>query len=165
MSPTPRTLRLRLAYDGSEFHGWQVQPGLATVQQAIQTALRQVTGEEASVHGSDRTDAGVHALGQVAHVELRQARLPVGNLLLALNARLPGSVRVLEVSEAARGFDARRHAISKLYRYRMYRDPVCPPFLRRYVYHHPYRLDEAAMSAAAPGFVGCHDFRSFAATP
>ena len=160
-----RTLRLRLSYDGSDFHGWQVQPGKATVQAAVSEAVWAVTGERVVVHGSGRTDAGVHAEGQVAHVSLREARLPAEALQRALNARLPASVRVLEASEAAADFHARRQARSKCYRYRIYREAVCPPFLWRYVYHHPYRLEEGAMAAAAAGFVGRHDFRSFAASP
>jgi tRNA pseudouridine38-40 synthase len=159
-----RTVRLLLSYDGSDFHGWQVQPGLRTVQQVLSEALWEATGERVVVHGSGRTDAGVHALGQVAHVGLR-ARWPLLNLQRALNARLPASLRVLEAREAAASFDARRSARSKLYRYRIYREPVCPPFLVRYVYHHPYPLREAAMSAAAPALAGVHDFRSFAASP
>lgn len=162
--PELRTIRLRLAYDGSGFHGWQVQPGLLTVQQTLSDAVLAVTGEQVIVHGSGRTDAGVHALGQVAHLRLR-CRLPVANLQRALNARLPANVRVLEASDAAPAFHARHAASNKLYRYRIYREEVCPPFLARYVYHHPYPLDENAMIAAAPAWQGRHDFRSFAATP
>lgn len=161
--PELRTIRLRLAYDGSGFYGWQVQPGLPTVQQTLSDAVLAVTGEQVIVHGSGRTDAGVHALGQVAHLRLR-CRLPVVNLQRALNARLPASVRVLEASDAALDFHARHAASNKLYRYRIYREEVCPPFLARYVYHHPYPLDETAMIAAAPAWQGRHDFRSFAAT-
>lgn len=159
-----RTIRLLLAYDGGEFHGWQSQPGLANVQDTLAAALEAVCGERVVVHGSGRTDAGVHALGQVAHCELR-ARLPCANLQRALNARLPVSLRVLGVEEAPAGFHARHDARGKLYRYRLYREPVCPPWLARYVYHYPYPLDEAAMAAAAPAFAGRHDFRSFAAAP
>jgi tRNA pseudouridine38-40 synthase len=158
-----RTLRLRLSYDGAEFHGWQVQPGRATVQQAVSDAIAAVTGEQVVVHGSGRTDAGVHALGQVAHFHL-QGRMPAAAMQRALNARLPASIRVLEAREAAAAFHARRSARGKLYRYRIWREEVCPPFLRRYVYHHPYPLDEAAMAAAAPLLQGRHDFRSFAAS-
>lgn len=157
-----RTLRLCLSYDGAEFYGWQVQPGRPTVQQAVSDAIAAVTGERVVVHGSGRTDAGVHALGQVAHFHL-QGRMPAAAMRRALNARLPASIRVLEADEAAAGFHARRNACGKLYRYRIWREEVCPPFLHRYVYHHPYRLDEAAMAAAAPLLQGRHDFRSFAA--
>ena len=165
MPESPRTLRLRLSYDGSDFHGWQVQPGLATVQQTVQDALAALSGEPVHVHGSGRTDAGVHALAQVAHCEVQRLRIPLTSLQRALNSHLPASIRIDAVDEVAAGFDARRDAVSKLYRYRIWRDAVCPPFLRRYVYHHPYPLNETAMAAAAPRFAGAHDFRSFAATP
>ncbi|HEY7856346.1 MAG TPA: tRNA pseudouridine(38-40) synthase TruA [Terriglobales bacterium] len=161
----PRTVRLHLSYDGSDYHGWQVQPGLATIQQEVQTALALTVGEQVVVHGSGRTDAGVHALGQVAHVVLHQARLPCANLAKALNARLPPSIRILEARDAPVGFHARHLARSKLYRYRIYREPVASPFLRRYTWHYPYPLNEAAVIAAAPAFTGRHDFRSFTATP
>src|SRR6185437_13785931 len=118
-------------------------------QGEVSAALETVTGERVVVHGSGRTDAGVHALGQVAHIHLLASRLPVANLARALNARLPPQVRVLEASEAHPEFHARHHARSKLYRYRIFCEPVCPPFLWRYVYHHSYRLDDAAMAAAA----------------
>ncbi|MGH9412265.1 MAG: tRNA pseudouridine(38-40) synthase TruA [Terriglobales bacterium] len=164
LSADVRTIRLLLAYDGSGFHGWQVQPAQPTVQQALSDALRTITGETIVVHGSGRTDAGVHALGQVAHLKLH-SHLPLSNLRRALNARLPASIRVLEVAEAAALFHARHDAHSKLYRYRIYREEVCPPFLAHYVYHHPYPLNEAVMILAAPAWQGRHDFRSFAATP
>ncbi|HXE31224.1 MAG TPA: tRNA pseudouridine(38-40) synthase TruA [Terriglobales bacterium] len=165
MSQPGRTIRLRLSYDGAGFHGWQVQPGLPTVQAALVRAVAEVTGENVEVHGSGRTDAGVHALGQVAHLRLERSTIPAPNLARALNTRLPRSLRVLEASEAVPDFHSRRDAVSKLYRYRIYRGEVCPPFLRRYVTHHPYPLNEEAMRQAAPGFVGEHDFRSFAAAP
>jgi len=159
-----RTIRVCLSYDGSEHHGWQVQPGRRTIQGDLADAVESVTGERVVVHGSGRTDAGVHALGQVAHLHLRASQLPAANLARALNARLPPQIRVLEAAEAEAGFHARHSARRKLYRYRIFRGAVCPPFLWRYVYHHPYPLDEDAMALAAPGFVGTHDFRSFAAT-
>ncbi|MGH9476705.1 MAG: tRNA pseudouridine(38-40) synthase TruA [Terriglobales bacterium] len=157
-----RTIRLCLSYDGSGFHGWQVQPGQVTIQQTLSEAVWSVTGERAVVHASGRTDAGVHALGQVAHVRLA-TRMPAANLQRALNARLPASVRVLAAEEAGEDFHARHDARGKLYRYRIWREVVCPPFLHRYVYHHPYPLCEEAMRAAAPAWQGRHDFRSFAA--
>lgn len=160
-----RRLRLLLAYDGSEFHGWQVQPGLHTVQQTLTGAIRAVTGECVVVHGAGRTDAGVHALGQVAHFDLLRSPIPAAALRPALNTRLPRSLRVLQADPASPGFHSRRDAVAKIYRYRLYRGPVCPPFLRHFVCHHPYPLQEAAMAAAAAAFVGQHDFRSFAASP
>jgi len=157
-----RNLKLTLSYDGTDFCGWQVQPDRPTVQQAVTEALARITGERPVVHGSGRTDAGVHALEQVANVALA-APLPAANLRRALNALLPASIRVLAVAEAAPDFHARRDALAKLYRYRLYRGEVCPPFLARYVCPWPYPLDEAAMQAAAPAFAGRHDFTSLAA--
>jgi len=164
MEIATRTIRLTLSYDGTEFCGWQVQPGRPTVQQTLTEAVAQVLGETVVIHASGRTDAGVHALGQVAHLRI-QARLPVENLQKALNTVLPRSIRVMDAQLAPAGFHARRSALAKLYRYRLYRAPVCPPFLRNFVYHYPYRLDEPVMMAAARLFEGEHDFTSFAATP
>jgi tRNA pseudouridine38-40 synthase len=157
-----RTLRLTLAYDGAEFHGWQVQPGLATVQAALASALERVTGASVLPQGSGRTDAGVHALGQVASCAI-ESPIPLPNLLVALNHHLPASIRVLCVEAAAPDFHARKSVRAKTYRYRIYRATICSPFLARYVYHHPFPLEEDAMRAAAAEVVGEHDFTSFAA--
>ena len=157
-----RNLKLTLAYDGSEYHGWQVQPGRSTVQGTLQEAVARVMGEQPLPQGSGRTDAGVHALGQVASFAL-ESPIPVEKLAKALNDVLPGAIRVLEAAEAEPGFHARKSAKAKTYRYRIYREAVCPPFLARYVYHHPYPLREAAMARAAEAVVGEHDFTSFAA--
>ncbi|MCI0402133.1 MAG: tRNA pseudouridine(38-40) synthase TruA [Acidobacteria bacterium] len=157
-----RNFKLVLAYDGSEFHGWQVQPGLATVQGTLAEALARITGERLLPQGSGRTDAGVHALAQVASVAL-MSPIPAANLHTALNGVLPPAIRVLEVAEAATDFHARHSARAKTYRYRIYRGAICPPFLARYVYHHPYPLDEAAMLQAAFLLEGTHDFTAFAA--
>ena len=155
-----RNFKLVLAYDGSQFRGWQVQPGLATVQGTLSDALARITGERVLPQGSGRTDAGVHALAQVASVALASL-IPAANLHTALNHVLPASVRVLEVAEAAADFHARHSARAKTYRYRIYRGAICPPFLARYVYHHPYPLDESAMLRAANLVEGTHDFTSF----
>jgi tRNA pseudouridine38-40 synthase len=157
-----RNLRLTLAYDGSEFAGWQVQPGLATVQGTLASAIGRLSGENVLPQGSGRTDAGVHALGQVATFTT-QSPIPLENWLKALNELLPPAIRVLAVHEAAPEFHARKSARAKAYRYRMFRGPICPPFLARYVWHYPYPLDEAAMTDAAKCIVGEHDFTSFAA--
>jgi tRNA pseudouridine38-40 synthase len=157
-----RNLKITLAYDGSEFHGWQVQPGLATVQAALAAALARVTGETVLPQGSGRTDAGVHALAQVASCAI-QSPIPAPNLVPALNHVLPASVRVLSVEEPGPEFHARKSARAKTYRYRIYRGAICPPFLARYVYHHPFPLDQDAMRAAAAVILGEHDFTSFAA--
>ena len=157
-----RNLKLVLAYDGSEFSGWQVQPDAATIQGTLASAIGRVTGEKVLPQGSGRTDAGVHALDQVATFST-ESPIPTENLVKALNDILPAAIRVLEVGEAAADFHARKSARAKTYRYRMYRGTICPPFLARYVWHYPYPLDEDAMRAAAGLVVGEHDFTSFAA--
>lgn len=157
-----RNLKLILSYDGSEFAGWQVQPGLATIQGTLASAIGRLTGENVLPQGSGRTDAGVHALAQVASFATASP-IPIDNWVKALNDILPASIRVLEVSEAIADFHARRSARAKTYRYRMYRGAVCPPFLARYVWHYPFPLQENEMAAAAGLVVGEHDFTSFAA--
>ncbi|MGH9579450.1 MAG: tRNA pseudouridine(38-40) synthase TruA [Terriglobales bacterium] len=157
-----RNLKLVLAYDGADFQGWQVQPGLRTVQGALADALARITPARVLPQGSGRTDAGVHALAQVASFEF-EAAIPTENLQKMLNHALPASVRVLSVEEAPAGFHARHSVRAKSYLYRIYRGAVCPPFLARYVYHYPYPLDEVAMQRTAPLVEGEQDFTSFAA--
>ena len=157
-----RNFKVILAYDGSEFSGWQVQPGAATIQGTLASAIGRITGEKVLPQGSGRTDAGVHALAQVATFAL-ESSIPAENLRAALNDILPASIRVLDVEEAAADFHARKSARAKTYRYRIFRGAICPPFLARYVWHYPYRLDEEAMVQAAALVVGKHDFTSFAA--
>ena len=157
-----RNLRLILSYDGAEFAGWQVQPGRATVQGALASAIGRLSGENVLPQGSGRTDAGVHALAQVASFRTASV-IPAENWMRALNDILPASIRVLEASEAAPEFHARTSARAKTYRYRIHRGAICPPFLARYVWHYPYPLEESAMVAAAGVVVGEHDFTSFAA--
>ncbi len=158
-----RNLKLVLAYDGSEFSGWQVQPDAATIQGTLASAIGRITGEKVLPQGSGRTDAGVHALGQVVTFVI-ESNVPTSNLLKALNDVLPTSIRILEVEEVEAGFHARKSARAKTYRYRMYRGAICPPFLARYVWHYLYPLNEEAMADAAGLVVGEHDFTSFAAT-
>jgi tRNA pseudouridine38-40 synthase len=157
-----RNLKLILSYDGSEFAGWQIQPGRATIQGTLASAIGRLTAENVLPQGSGRTDAGVHALAQVATF-LTASLIPTENWVKALNDILPGSIRVLEVSEAAADFHARKSARAKTYRYRMYRGAICPPFLARYVWHYPFPLDEIVMAHVAGLAVGEHDFTSFAA--
>lgn len=157
-----RNLKLILSYDGSDFSGWQVQPDATTVQGTLASAIGRVTGEKVLPQGSGRTDAGVHALAQVATF-VTESSVPAGNFVKALNDILPAAVRVLEVTEAAADFHARHSARAKTYRYRIQRAAICPPFLARYVWHYPYPLDEEAMAQAAGMMVGEHDFTSFAA--
>jgi tRNA pseudouridine38-40 synthase len=162
-APNPQTWKLTLAYDGTDFRGWQVQPGEPTIQGELQAALGRITGESPLPQGSGRTDAGVHALAQVASFSL-QAPIPPKNLLHALNRTLPPSIRVLETRTVRSAFHARHSALAKTYEYRILRAEVCPPFLARYVYPCPWPMDVEALQRAARLFEGEHDFLSFAAT-
>lgn len=158
-----QTWKLTLAYDGAGFHGWQVQPGKPTIQGELQAALGRVTGETPLPQGSGRTDAGVHALAQVASFAL-DAPIPPENLLRALNRTLPPSIRILEACPMAdAAFHARHSAVAKTYEYRILQSESCSPFLARYVYTFPWPLNLAALQQAACIFLGEHDFRSFAA--
>lgn len=157
-----RNLKMTLSYDGSNFSGWQVQPDAVTVQGTLASAIGRVTGEKVLPQGSGRTDAGVHALAQCMTFVTFSA-VPTRNFQKALNDILPSSVRVLDVKEMPAEFHARHSARGKTYRYRIYREPICPPFLARYVWHYPYPLDEEAMARAAGLVIGEHDFTSFAA--
>jgi tRNA pseudouridine38-40 synthase len=163
-----QTWKLTLAYDGSDYQGWQIQPGQRTIQGELQSALRRVVGECPLPQGSGRTDAGVHALAQVASFSM-QARIPAPNLLRALNRTLPGSIRILTANVVPQTFHARHSALAKTYEYRVLpiepaSPQICPPFLARYVYPYSWRLDLQKLNVAAAAFVGQHDFRSFAAT-
>ncbi len=157
-----RNLKVTVSYDGAEFSGWQVQPDVSTVQGTLSSAIGRITGEKVLPQGSGRTDAGVHALAQVMTF-VTESSVPTGNFLRAMNDILPASVRVLDVEEAPPEFHARHSAKAKTYRYRIYRESICPPFLARYVWHFPYRLAEEEMGRAAALVVGEHDFASFAA--
>ena len=161
--PQKQNWKLTLAYDGTDFSGWQVQPGESTIQGELQSALGRVTGESPLPQGSGRTDAGVHALGQVASFEL-QARIPAENLQRALNRTLPGAIRIVGARAVENSFHARHSAVAKTYEYRIFRDPVCPPFLTRYVYACPWPMELELLQQAARLFEGEHDFLSFAAT-
>jgi tRNA pseudouridine38-40 synthase len=158
-----RRIRITVSYDGTNYHGWQVQPGLPTVQGTLQAVLTGMEGAPVHVEGSGRTDAGVHALAQVAAFNLKNP-LPVTNMRKALNQLLPRDIRVISAEEVPPGFHARYDAVAKTYRYVIERAEVCTPFERLYVYHHPFPLDEAAMLQLAPLFIGTHDFSAFAAS-
>lgn len=155
--------KLTLAYDGTDYQGWQVQPSLPTIQGELQAALDRITGESPLPQGSGRTDAGVHALAQVASFALR-APIPPENLQRALNRTLPASIRVLDARTARSAFHARHSAVAKTYEYRIFRREICSPFLARYVYGCPWDLDFEKLQTAARLFEGEHDFRSFAAS-
>jgi tRNA pseudouridine38-40 synthase len=158
-----RYLKLTIAYDGTDFHGWQIQTGKPTIQGEIVAILRRLTQENIAIHGAGRTDAGVHALGQVASFRTQTA-LSTGELQRALNALLPQTIRIMAVEETGPDFNARWSARAKTYRYRLYRGKVVPPTIFRYVLHYPFPLDEDKMRDAAARFVGSHDFAAFAAS-
>jgi len=164
---TPEIVRFRLtvAYDGTAYAGWQVQPNRISVQQVIEEKLQGITKQPAvKIHGSGRTDQGVHARGQVAHVDLA-TRMDPPSLVRALNAALPPDIRILDAARTKSDFHARRQAAGKEYRYHVWNAPVIPPDKRLY-WTHAYRpLDLAAMRAAAAHFVGTHDFAAFTANP
>jgi tRNA pseudouridine38-40 synthase len=158
-----RHLRITVSYDGTAYHGWQVQPGLATVQGTLETVLTEIEGSPVHVDGSGRTDAGVHALAQVAAFRLANP-IPCDNLRRAMNRLLPRDIRVLSVADAPADFHPRYRATAKTYEYRILRGEICPPFERFHVYHHPYPLDEPRMFELAPVIEGEHDFSAFAAS-
>jgi tRNA pseudouridine38-40 synthase len=157
-----RRIKLTLAYDGTDFHGWQVQPGLATIQGTLEQVFGEIEGRAVHVAGSGRTDAGVHALNHTSAVSLANP-IPLDNLRRAVNRLLPPAIRVLDAKEAAPDFHPRYHAVSKTYEYRIFRGEVCPPLEWRYVHHYPYPLDVERMMALAPLIEGRYDFAAFAA--
>jgi tRNA pseudouridine38-40 synthase len=158
-----RRIKILVSYDGSDYHGWQVQPGLPTIQGALEQAISEIEGRSVPVAGSGRTDAGVHAVAQVAAFSI-QNPIPVDNLRRAVNRLLPRDIRVLLVEEAAPDFHPRFQAKRKTYEYRIFRGEICSPFERRYVCHHPYPLATDEMIATAPLLEGEHDFTVFAAS-
>jgi tRNA pseudouridine38-40 synthase len=167
------TWKLTLTYDGSPFSGWQVQPSQPTVQGKLAAAIEHITGETVLPQGSGRTDAGVHALGQVASFALA-APIPAANLLRALNRALPPAIRVLTAEPAPPGFHARHNALRKTYEYRIFErrilpensthERICSPFLAPYAWDCRWPLNLAPMQQAATRLLGTHDFTSFAAT-
>jgi tRNA pseudouridine38-40 synthase len=158
-----RNLKLTIAYDGSAFHGWQMQPGVPTVQGTIVDVLGKITQERIWLQGASRTDAGVHALGQTANFRTH-SKLEVVEFQRALNSLLPPTVRIVEAEERGPEFNARWNANGKTYCYRIFRGLVLPPFEWGRVLHYPWPLDEAAMTQAAGYFEGRHDFSTFAAS-
>jgi tRNA pseudouridine38-40 synthase len=156
-----RNFKLLLSYDGTDFQGWQTQPGHRTVQETLETALCQLTGEaRIRVNASGRTDAGVHAIGQVANF-YSAMHVPFYKLLGAINAHLPADIVVRSVEEVPQAFDASHDAIAKLYRYVIHDGPAPSPFLRKYCCQSKHVLDAAAMARAAAVLKGRHDFHSF----
>jgi tRNA pseudouridine38-40 synthase len=156
-------VKLTIAYDGTDFHGWQIQPGQPTIQQTITDVLAKLTQERVTIHASGRTDSGVHALGQVAHFKTHSELTPL-EFQRALNALLPSAIRVVGAEEVGPDFHSRWNAQAKTYLYRIFRGRVVLPFVCRYALHDPFPLDFDAMSEAAQLFEGEHDFTSFAAS-
>jgi tRNA pseudouridine38-40 synthase len=157
-----RTLKLTIQYDGTDYVGWQRQPNGVSIQELVERAIEPIEGRPVTVIGAGRTDAGVHALGQVASVQLQSAIDPA-TLARALNATLPEDVRVASAEEAAPDFNARFSATGKVYAYRIWRGAFLPPFERRYVWHVPPPLDVERMREAARTLTGRHDFSAFRA--
>ena len=154
-------LRLTVEYEGTAYHGWQVQAGGPTVQEVLERALSTVLREPVRVRGDGRTDAGVHACGQVAAVRVSRIPPDLERLRLSLNALTPDDIAIRDVALADDTFDPRRDARSRLYEYRIWNGPVPSPFWRRQAWHVPLALDVAAMAAGAATLEGEHDFAAF----
>jgi tRNA pseudouridine38-40 synthase len=157
-----RRIKLTITYDGTHYNGWQVQPELPTIQGVLEAVFAQIEGAPVHVAGSGRTDAGVHALAQVAAVTIANP-IPCPNLKKALNRLLPRDIRILAAEEVQASFHARYDAKSKTYEYRIWRSEVCSPFARQYVHHHPYPMSDAQFAAGARLLEGEYDFSAFAA--
>ena len=158
-----RRIKIQIAYDGTDFHGWQVQPGLPTIQGALEDVIGGIEGKPVHVEGSGRTDAGVHALAQVAAFSIENP-IPADNLRRAMNRLLPRDIRITQVEETQPDFHPRFDAKAKTYEYRIWRGEICSPFERRYVHHHPYPLRIEPMIDVALLLEGEYDFTAFAAT-
>lgn len=156
--------KLTVAYDGTNYAGWQVQPGLPTVQQTIEDAIKVTSGVEVKIHGSGRTDRGVHAKGQVAHFDL-ETRMSAKSMMFALNSRIPPDIRILSVETVPGDFHARRSATAKEYRYVVWNGQVLPPQERLYALQVHRDLDMDLMREGAKRFIGEHDFKAFMANP
>ena len=158
-----RNIKMSIAYDGTDFCGWQAQPGQVTVQGALMDVLERLTGSVATIHAAGRTDAGVHAAGQVVNFKT-ESQISAEEFQRAFNALLPPSIRVDSAHEVHLDFHSRWHAQAKTYRYRIFRGRVVPPFLWKYVQHDHSEMNFHAMAEAACHFIGEHDFTSFAAS-
>jgi len=162
-APQMHRIRIQLAYDGTDFHGWQVQPGLPTIQGTLESVVGEIEGRPVHVAGSGRTDAGVHALAQEAAFSIENP-IPLSNLRKAMNRLLPASIRVLSTEAAPPDFHPRFQAVAKTYEYHIVRAEVCPPWEWRFAHHHPYPLALGRMQSCAPVLEGEHDFTAFAAS-
>lgn len=156
-------LKLTIAYDGQPFLGWQSQTGGCTIQDHLEAAFAKICTGRTPVHGSGRTDAGVHAIGQVAHVDVAKDRLQLRQWILALNANLPPEIRVMQARWVKDDFHARFSATGKIYRYRIWNAPVLPPLEIGRAWQIPQPLDIGLLRRCADTLTGCHDFAAFAA--
>ncbi len=156
-----RNIKLTITYDGSAYHGWQIQPGLRTIQGVITEAIQDLLGSEVRLFGASRTDAGVSALGQVGLIQI-DSPIPTENLAKAITDRLPADIAVTEAVEVPEGFDLMGAGTNKLYRYTIFTGPVRPVLQIRHCWHLPTKLDTTAMAQAAQLLVGKKDFKSFA---
>ncbi|MGC8888290.1 MAG: tRNA pseudouridine(38-40) synthase TruA [Verrucomicrobiia bacterium] len=158
-------IKLTIAYEGTNYAGWQVQKIGIGVQQIVEEALHKIFQQSIKLHSSSRTDSGVHALGMVAHIEIPKdkLRIPLKKIPLAINAHLPEDIRVVQASLCAPQFHARFSATGKQYRYFIWNHPAHNPLFRRFCWHIPRKLDLQKMKTAAAYFLGTHDFKSFAA--
>ena len=159
-----KNIRLILAFDGSDYCGWQIQKNQPTIQGIVSEAASRITGEKVRLNGSGRTDAGTHARGLVANF-LTHSGIAPGKLVLALNSLLPRDIRILSARQVPIEFHARKNARAKIYRYQVYLGSVQPPHLRREFFHFPFPVDIPKMEKAASLFIGEHDFASFAKSP
>jgi len=156
-----RNIKLTITYDGSTYHGWQIQPGLRTIQGVVTEAIQDLLGSEVRLFGASRTDAGVSALGQIGLIQI-DSPIPTENLAKAITDRLPADIAVTEAVDVPEGFDLMGAVTSKLYRYAIFTGPVRPVLQIRHCWHLPTKLDTTAMAEAAQLLVGKKDFKSFA---
>ena len=156
-----RNVKLTIAYDGSQYHGWQIQPGYTTIQGTVQEAVRSLLGPDVRLFGASRTDAGVHALGQAGLIQI-DSPVPTENIARALTDRLPDDIAIVAAEDVRMGFDVIGEVTNKLYRYTILCGPVRPVLYRNTCWHLSWDLDVTAMDRAAKALVGRHDFKSFA---
>jgi tRNA pseudouridine38-40 synthase len=163
VGPTLERLKLTVAYDGRPFSGWQSQPNQNSIQDHLERAFIQIVAAPVTLHGAGRTDAGVHALGQVAHVDVPLHKMSPSTWMAAVNAHLSPEIRVIRCQLAMPGFHSQYSAAGKVYRYRIWNAPVFHPLEVGRSWHIPYHLDFDMLRAAADQLIGTHDFASFAA--
>ncbi|MBV8376684.1 MAG: tRNA pseudouridine(38-40) synthase TruA [Verrucomicrobia bacterium] len=163
MGSTLERLKLSLAYDGRPFSGWQSQPNQNAIQDHLERAFSQIAAVQVKIQGAGRTDSGVHALGQVAHVDVPRRKLDPGTWMAAANARLPAEIRVIQCQPASPDFHAQYSAVGKVYRYRIWNGPVLHPLEVGRAWHVPYPLDSHILRASSDRLTGTHDYASFAA--